>query len=393
MRVFRNRREAGLLLAERLRHLGRDQPIVLGLPRGGVPVAAEVARALHAPLDVIVVRKLGVPYQPELGMGAIGEDGARVLNDDVIRLARVTSDDIEAVEAREREEITRRARRFRGGRPPLVLEGRTVIVVDDGIATGGTARAALQVARARGARRVILAVPVAPADTLDALAEVADEIICLEAPTDFFAVGQWYADFTQTTDADVVALLAETDPAAPVIAGGSDDRPHDQIEEDVEIPSGPVTLSGHLSAPDHPIGIVVFVHGSGSSRHSPRNRFVSRALNAGRLATVLFDLLTPDEEIHRANVFDIQLLADRLTTVTAWVSERPGLAGPPDRLLRCQHGCRGCVVGRRSSRRTGAGGRVTRRTARPGGPPSRRRPCADLADRRGARHGSPRAQP
>src|SRR5450756_688428 len=154
--TFTDRVDAGRRLATRLQHLRGDEVVVLGLPRGGVPVAYEVARALDAPLDVIVVRKLGVPFQPELGMGAIGEGGARVLNDDVIRLAGVRPEDLAQVEARERAEVERRARRFRGERPMLSLEGRTIIIVDDGIATGGTARAALQVARVHGAGRVVL---------------------------------------------------------------------------------------------------------------------------------------------------------------------------------------------------------------------------------------------
>jgi putative phosphoribosyl transferase len=207
MSRFRNRREAGVRLAAALEPLRDEHPVVVGLPRGGVVVAAEVAAALDAPLDVIVVRKLGVPTQPELGMGAVGEDGVRVLNDMVLRVARVTPEQLAAVEARERAEVERRAAAFRGGRPRVELADRAVIVVDDGIATGGTARAALEVARAQGARKVVLAVPVAPPDTLRELAPLADEVVCLETPTWFNAVGQWYDDFTQTTDADVVELL------------------------------------------------------------------------------------------------------------------------------------------------------------------------------------------
>jgi putative phosphoribosyl transferase len=207
VRDFRDRRDAGDQLAARLAPYANESPVVVGLPRGGVVVAAAVAEALRAPLDVIVVRKLGVPGQPELGMGAVGEDGVIVRNEPVIQLVRVTPEEFDAVVARERVEVERRAERFRGGRAPLSLAGRTVIVVDDGIATGGTARAALEVARAHGARRVVLAVPVAPPDTLRALAPMADEVVCLDAPRWFQAVGQHYIDFTQTSDADVVELL------------------------------------------------------------------------------------------------------------------------------------------------------------------------------------------
>src|ERR1019366_2009760 len=161
---FADRVDAGRRLAAKLGPLQGEDLVVVGLPRGGVPVALEVARALDAPLDVIVVRKLGGPVQPELGMGAIGEGGVRVLNAGVVRLARVSSDELATVERRERVELERRARRFRGDRPPVRLDGKTVVVVDDGIATGSTARAACQVARAQGASRIVLAVPVAPPD-------------------------------------------------------------------------------------------------------------------------------------------------------------------------------------------------------------------------------------
>lgn len=207
-RVFRDRTDAGVRLAHELKCFRDGDPVVVALPRGGVPIAFEIARALDAPLDVVVVRKLGLPSQPELAMGAVGEGGATVVNDRVVRYARVAPDDLAAVANRERAEVERRARHFRGDRPPLPLAGRTVIVVDDGIATGSTARAALQVARARGAARVALAVPVAPPDSLRELAEFADDVVCLAAPPAFFAVGQWYDDFTQVSDAEVNRLLA-----------------------------------------------------------------------------------------------------------------------------------------------------------------------------------------
>jgi len=205
---FVDRRDAGRRLAAALRHLGGRDVVVLGLPRGGVPVAFEVARALRAPVDVIVVRKLGVPFQPELAMGAIGEGGTRVIDRDVIRHARVTDDDLAAVERRERRELERRVRRFRGDQPGVSLAGRTAVVVDDGVATGSTARAACQVARARGAHWVVLAVPVAPPSSIVELRHVADEVVALETPVSLYAIGTWYEDFSQTSDEQVVALLA-----------------------------------------------------------------------------------------------------------------------------------------------------------------------------------------
>jgi putative phosphoribosyl transferase len=204
---FRDRSDAGRQLARRLLPLRGEDVVVLGLPRGGVAVAAEVARALHAPLDVILVRKLGVPSQPELGMGAIGEGDARVINTDVVRYAQVSEADMRAVEQRERAELERRIKRFRGDAPPEPLAGRTAVLVDDGIATGSTARAASQVARAQGAARVVLAVPVAPPSAGTTLAGDIDELVCLETPERFLAIGEWYDDFSQTRDEEVVSLL------------------------------------------------------------------------------------------------------------------------------------------------------------------------------------------
>ena len=224
---FRNRSDAGRRLANRLQFLSGEDVVVLGLPRGGVPVAAAVARALGAPLDVILVRKLGVPAQPELGLGAIGESGARVINQEVVRYAHVSEAQIAQVEAKERAELQRRAQRFRGDAPHVPLAGRTAVIVDDGIATGSTARAACQVARALGAAAVVLAVPVAPPSADRALRGDADEVICLEMPDRFLAIGEWYEDFAQTSDEEVVALLraahagpgAQAGPGAPAGAG------------------------------------------------------------------------------------------------------------------------------------------------------------------------------
>ncbi len=205
--MFVDRVDAGRRLAKRLQHLRGENVVVLGLPRGGVPVAAEVALALGAPLDVIIVRKLGVPSQPELAMGAIGEGGVRVLVPETVLRAGVTEDALAEVERRERIELERRAQRFRGDRTRVSLVGRTVVVIDDGIATGSTARVACQVARAQGATRVVLAVPVAPLDWSRQLHEVADELIALVTPQLLRAIGGWYTDFSQSTDEEVVACL------------------------------------------------------------------------------------------------------------------------------------------------------------------------------------------
>ncbi|MBV8464103.1 MAG: hypothetical protein JO368_12460 [Acidimicrobiales bacterium] len=205
---FVNRDEAGRRLGHRLVRLGLHDPVVLALPRGGVPVGYRVAGALGAPFDVILVRKLGVPFQPELAMGAVGEEGVRVLEREVVAAAGVTEQELRRVETRERAELERRARRYREGRERLSLRGVPALVVDDGMATGSTARAACLVAKARGARRTVVAVPVASAHAVDRLGEVADEVVVLEVPEPFFAVGQWYLHFDQTSDDDVTALLA-----------------------------------------------------------------------------------------------------------------------------------------------------------------------------------------
>ncbi|MEO3890935.1 phosphoribosyltransferase [Nonomuraea sp. B5E05] len=324
-------------LAERLTGLATEEDVVvLGLPRGGVPVAFEVARVLGAPLDVIVVRKLGVPYQPELGFGALGEGDIRVINPEVVRMADVTPSEMATVEKSERAEVLRRARRFRDDRPPVDLAGRTVIVVDDGIATGSTARAACQVARARGAARVILAVPVGAPDTVASLRKDADEVICLETPAALWAIGVWYADFTQITDEQVVELLrrAAATAAEGAVGGKAGAVTSDQLGsvdevDEVMVNVGPVRLPGQLLVPEEAEGVVVFVHGSGSSRHSPRNRYVASVLNRAGQATLLFDLLTAEEEYDRGNVFDIELLAGRLAKVTNWLSDQPQAAGLP----------------------------------------------------------------
>ena len=205
---FASRVDAGRKLADLVARRGvPDDTVVLGLPRGGVPVAHEVAIALDLPLDVIIVRKLGVPSQPELAMGAIGEDGARILNDEVISVAGIRPEDIALVEKRELAELERRVELFRGAHPRIPLTGRTALIIDDGIATGSTVRAACEVARAHGARRVVVATPVAPPRTVDLLLEDADEVVCLSTPSPFWAIGEFYDDFTQTKDEEVAQLL------------------------------------------------------------------------------------------------------------------------------------------------------------------------------------------
>jgi predicted phosphoribosyltransferase len=212
---FADRLEAGRELAGRLgRYAQRPDVIVLALPRGGVPVGAAVAAALGVPLDVFLVRKLGVPSHPELAMGAIASGGVRVLNADVVGWYHVTEETIERVARAEQAELERRVREYRQGRPPLDVSGRTVILVDDGLATGSSMRAAVQAVRQQGPAKVVVAVPVGAPSTCAELAALADETVCARTPEPFSAVGQWYVDFTQTSDAEVRALLDEHTSAA-----------------------------------------------------------------------------------------------------------------------------------------------------------------------------------
>lgn len=208
--MFADRAGAGRALAGALMHLRCQDPIVYGLPRGGVPVAYEVASALDAPLDVVVVGKLGFPGQPELAMGAVGEDGARFVDERTVALAGLTPDELAMIERAATAKMDNRAETFRRGRSRVECAGRTVVVVDDGIATGSTARAACQVVRAQRAAQVVLAVPVAPSGWTAMMGQVADEYVSLESPQRMAAVGNWYVDFSATPDADVIRCLDES---------------------------------------------------------------------------------------------------------------------------------------------------------------------------------------
>lgn len=220
---FRDRTDAGRKLAEALSSYKAQHPVVLALPRGGVPVAAEVAAALQAPLDLLLVRKIGVPGQEELAMGAVIDGGApiTVRNDDIIQIANVSEEEFAAVRDRELAEIERRRAHYIGARPRAVIEDQTVIVIDDGIATGATTRAALKALRLRRLKKLILAVPVGPTDTIEAMRAEADVIVCLEQYEHFGAIGLYYGDFRQITDSEVIAILARF----PAIRAEAAERP------------------------------------------------------------------------------------------------------------------------------------------------------------------------
>jgi putative phosphoribosyl transferase len=304
-----------------------------------VPVAYEVARELGAPLDVCIVRKIGAPMQAEFGIGAVAEGGTVYVDPETVALVGVSAVELANLVAVKQGEVALRAERFRGGEPALEVRGRTVIVVDDGVATGATARAALQTLRARGAGWIVFAVPVGASDSIDELAALADELVCLRPEDSLFSVGQWYRDFDTTSDEDVIALLRRARSEIASETGektGASERPSERVravaEREIRIPlDAKDALGAHLSIPTGARGVVLFAHGSGSSRHSARNQYVAGELQRDGLATLLLDLLTDDEEAADVRSgawrlrFDIELLASRLVTVTDWVHSQPEL--------------------------------------------------------------------
>lgn len=317
--LFVDRVDAGRRLAAVLARMPLDKPAIFALPRGGVPIAVEIGKVLHAPVDLLLVRKIGAPGSPELALAAVidGDEPQIVVNEDVRRLTGADAAYLDHGRRVALEEIERRRAAYDLGRPQVSPAGRTAIVVDDGLATGATAKAALRALRLRGASRVILAVPVAPIDTLSEMRQEADDVICLEPAEHFRGVGVFYGDFRQLTDEDVLALLRES----------GETPTHGVSKHTVRIP--PRELVADLQLPESAHGVVVFAHGSGSSRLSPRNRAVSDCLNKAGFATLLMDLLTDAEAADRRNVFDIDLLAERLIEAVEWLRLRPELAELP----------------------------------------------------------------
>ncbi|MFE7233105.1 phosphoribosyltransferase [Streptomyces sp. NPDC002405] len=322
---YENRADAGRRLARCLEFLRDQDTVVLGVPRGGVPVAFEVARRLGAPLDLAVVRKLPVPWQPELGFGALGEHGVRVIDQAVLAESGLDPAERETVERAERAELERRLSHLRESRPPLPVAGLTALVVDDSLSTGAAAEAACRVARTRGATRVVLAVPVGPEATLPHLRTVADRVVCLQPLRHLGSVGAWYADFGQVTDAEVATLLAEAQRATATATGPLSAFPPESPSPDreVEVPAGPVRLPARLALPPTPPVAVAYALGSG--RSCPAHQRVAAALRRAGLGTLLIDLLTEDEERTPHNVFDIVLLARRLRAATDWLRRETGL--------------------------------------------------------------------
>jgi putative phosphoribosyl transferase len=340
--MFHDRSEAGRLLAERLEGFRAELPIVFGLTRGGVPVAFEVARRLGAPLEPMVVRKIGAPLWPEYAIGALAEGGAVYVNAAAIRELGLGREQVAALAEREAVELSRRVRAYRGDRAFPDVSGRTVILVDDGVATGATARAAGRAVRNAGATRVILAAPVIAAQSEPALRPEFDEIVAVEVPEPFIAVGMWYARFEQLSDEEVVEYLRRAREASREEGGElwngewtgpePEQEPRREPEEQlvavpIGSPSGPDVLDATLGMPERPRGLVMFVHGSGSTRNSPRNRFVASRLQHVGFATLLLDLLTPEEAAEDGATgrlrFDVGLLAGRVVAATRWIAARP----------------------------------------------------------------------
>ncbi len=344
--VFRDRTDGGRQLAGKLERYRAQHPIVLGLTRGGVPVALEVARALDAELDVIVVRKLGAPGYPEYAIGAIAEGGAVYVRREAQLEVGLADEDVAALGEREAVELARRVRAYRGGRPMPDLAGRTAIVVDDGVATGATAHAAARAARQRGAAHVVLAAPVIAAASEAELTTDFDALVAVEFPDPFFAVGLWYERFAQVSDEEVLDCLRRSREGSRAEGGelwdgewiGPErgDPPAGPEDDVLEIPFGATAstagvLDADLFLPAGATGLVMFVHGSGSTRRSPRNRFVARVMQRAGLATLLFDLLTPDEaaedEVTAQLRFDVGLLTSRVLAAARWVSASPRTRG------------------------------------------------------------------
>jgi putative phosphoribosyl transferase len=323
---FRNRESAAVLIAKRLANLRGTRPLVLGIPRGAVPMARVIAEALDGDLDVVLVRKIGAPGNPEFAIGSVSETGEVVMNP--------TAGDVWMepgyVDREARSQMrTLRARREQYGavRTPVARSGRVVVVVDDGVATGATMLAALNVLRHSKPKWLVAAVAVAPPETIERIAEIADDVVCLETPEDFRAVGQFFDDFSTVTDEDVVATLDEfrRHRAAARTGPAADAAPAERRIR-AEIPAGRVWLEGELVIPEPARGLVVFAHGSGSGRRSPRNTFVAERLRSRGLATLLIDLLTEEEDVVQRNRFDIDLLTERLVAATRWAGERPETA-------------------------------------------------------------------
>jgi putative phosphoribosyl transferase len=327
--LYRDRLEAGRAIARELAGLvGREDVVVLGMPRGGVAVASAVAEALRAPLDVIVARKLGVPGLREVAMGAIAEGTRSIIEDSVRWYIGIPRQIVSRVAARERVELERRVKLYRGV-GLRDLRRRTVVLVDDGLASGTTLRAAAAALRRSHPARIIAAVPVASPDHCDDVRKVVDELVALATPSPFETVANWYEDFSPVTDVDVMRLLKRSSGEAPRLARSDDPDASDETETEIPI-TGRDSIVADLGIPNEsPNGLVILAHGGGSSRNSYRNRYLAGRLRMEGWATLRVDLLTPAEQAEDADGdvrFDIARISQRLQCATEWAS-RTSLPG------------------------------------------------------------------
>jgi putative phosphoribosyl transferase len=359
---------AGRELAGKLRrYAGREDVVVLALPRGGVVVGYEVAAALGCPLDVLVVRKLGVPGHDELAFGAIAGGGVVVIDPEIRQRFWIGQEAVEAVIARERRELERRERAYRREGTPVPVEGKVAIVVDDGLATGSTMRAALKALRARGPREIVVAVPVGPPSVCAELADLADGVVCVVTPRNLAAISMWYADFHQTPDAEIHALLQRAVQEWPAHAARAEELPGSEGTEsaaqpqaeasqdvrwvlagEVRLTVGGTAIAADAAVPLSARGIVIFAHGSGSGRGSPRNRLVAQRLRRDGLGTLLLNLLSPGEEatdqLASRYRFDVELLATRLLAAADWLREHPATGSLPLGLFGASTGAAAALI-------------------------------------------------
>jgi putative phosphoribosyl transferase len=324
--TFENRNDAGRQLAKKLGvFANRADVTVLGIPRGGVVVAYEIATVLHVPLDIFLSRKLGVPGHEEFAFGALAAEDGRYLDEEIIRVAKISPQQIERITAEVRATLNQRAAAYRGNRPPVQVAGRVIILVDDGIATGASAYAAIKALRQMKPGLLVLAVPVVASSSYAWLQPMVDQMVILSAPEDFYAVGQFYKDFSQVQDKEVITLLQRAEQFSSVPREISQSHSTEDKTE-VLIDLEGARLEGDLSVPANASGLVLFAHGSGSSHRSPRNQYVAKMLQSHGIATLLFDLLTPEEEMIDQTTsrfrFDIGLLAQRLAGATRWAQEQ-----------------------------------------------------------------------
>lgn len=318
MERFKDREQASQVLGQKLSIYKDQNPLVLAIPRGGVPIAFGIAKSLRCPLDLLMVKKIGAPRQPELAVGAVSEDGKPIFDDGLVRTLSLSGSYLKQAADKKIQEIQEQLRKFRGSKKSESVKGRTVILVDDGIATGSTLIAAIEFLKQKKPRKIVVAAPVGAMDTVERIKKLVDDVVCPLTPENFMAVGLWYESFDQVPDEEVIRLIGE--------ARFTSQDP----EEQITIKDGEKELHGDLVRVSKEQGLIIFAHGSGSSRKSPRNRHVAQELNKLGYDTLLFDLLTEEEAQDRRKVFNMNLLARRLllatdTAVAAFDGKAPPL--------------------------------------------------------------------